>query len=550
MIRRPPRSTLSSSSAASDVYKRQSPSSINNTSAVSEGMYFSEIPTMLHPQRVSVKGFYRGCCSPLNHTNHQKHDQSVIISLDYNQIELRMLAHHSQDSNLLRAFTSTPATAATTNAPSATTATTTATAEEADNNEEVPTTPTPPSSKKGIKKKAKKKTPAKQKKDTSSEVDMRGPTLAPQRDTNTATTRTDKPVSDVLRFMASLMFGLLSPDAVTPQQRQAAKVVTYGLMYGLGDAALQARLPTSLSSPTSTPSTTQQSVVDTTPPPRPSSGSEQVPIEKLCPAHLLDELTQEGPSATTTTSAPALPTTPDAASDAPAEKSDNHPANDSEAVVVTLDAPSNLSLPPLPSHQQRQQPVTAASVRAAFRSAFPQACAYLEHLASTAVVTGEVRTLGGRRRQFERPADIASVGGLHGGSKRPRGDEGGATVWSIGTKAVATVIQGSAADVLKGAMVACVRAIHASNTLRGRCRLVSSIHDELLFTLHLPRTADNGNGSEVEGDDVLLHSAIRVLRECMEQQATHFHLSIPLTVSTKVGPSLGSLNKKLQHDDE
>ncbi len=51
---------------------------------------------------------------------------------------------------------------------------------------------------------------------------------------------------DLHRMTASLMFKI-APEEVTPEQRAMAKTINFGLMYGMGPAALAARLETSLS---------------------------------------------------------------------------------------------------------------------------------------------------------------------------------------------------------------------------------------------------------------------------------------------------------------
>lgn len=406
----------------------------------------SAIPRMLRPRLVSVRRFY---CGP---------PRCVIVSMDYDQIELRMLAHHSRDPNMITALGGGNANAA---------------GQQGDGEQQ------------------------------------------------------PRPVqpSDILKFVASKMFGVLNAADVTPAQRQAAKVVTYGLMYGLGDAALQARLPNSPPKQQSTTSSPSH-ISPATPASEQPIGDPPGEVASMSPSH--------------TTSMATLFNSVVVGADEKAKEGSPPPPSTAPSSPSSSHQPTTSQGPP--------QAITAAYVRAAFKMAFPVAYAYLEDVASSAIATGEARTLGGRVRHFSlsggggRDVPNTSTGV---GTRRPR--DTNASLWSIKTKAVATVIQGSAADILKGAMVACVACINSPRCgVVGEdlsplppCRLVSSVHDELLFGIELPTT-----NSGVPGD-YFLEETINKLHRCMVGQATHFGLRVPLTVSVKVGETLGSLTPYL-----
>ncbi len=97
----------------------------------------------------------------------------------------------------------------------------------------------------------------------------------------------------------------------------------------------------------------------------------------------------------------------------------------------------------------------------AYLNRFPQVAAFIEHTIEQAKEDGHVTTLWGRRRQIP--------------ELRARNYQ----VRTLGERlAVNTVIQGTAADIIKLAMVRC----HAALTAEGmQTRLILTIHDELLF---------------------------------------------------------------------
>lgn len=103
-------------------------------------------------------------------------------------------------------------------------------------------------------------------------------------------------------------------------------------------------------------------------------------------------------------------------------------------------------------------------------------------------------------------------------------------------KAVNTVCQGSAADVVKRAMIDIHRRLSPSameagawEPLRrhGACRMVLQIHDELLF----------------EVDEKVAPFAVRAVRAAMEATGRMHNLSVPLPVKVSVGTDWGNLEE-------
>jgi DNA polymerase-1 len=128
---------------------------------------------------------------------------------------------------------------------------------------------------------------------------------------------------------------------------------------------------------------------------------------------------------------------------------------------------------------------------------FPAVQAFRERTIEGAQEEGFVTTLMGRRRQIPE---------LRSGNPNTR---------RLGERlAVNTVIQGTAADIIKVAMVSCQRALREAG---GETRLVLQIHDELLF---------EGPPAEMEG------AAVLVEREMIAAYA----LDPPLEVDLGVGP--------------
>jgi DNA polymerase-1 len=128
---------------------------------------------------------------------------------------------------------------------------------------------------------------------------------------------------------------------------------------------------------------------------------------------------------------------------------------------------------------------------------FPAVRAFREQIVERAQEEGYVTTLMGRRRQIPE---------LRSGNPNTR---------RLGERlAVNTVIQGTAADIIKVAMVRCQRALAE---LGGKTRLVLQIHDELLF---------EGPPEEMDGATELVR----------REMCAAYQLDPPLEVDVGVGP--------------
>lgn len=92
-------------------------------------------------------------------------------------------------------------------------------------------------------------------------------------------------------------------------------------------------------------------------------------------------------------------------------------------------------------------------------------------------------------------------------------------------QAVNTVCQGSAADIMKAAMVLVHRRV-AAELPQGCCRLVLNIHDELLF----------------EVDEAHMVEAGTLIRACMEGVGASL-VRVPIRVKLTAGPSWGDLSE-------
>ena len=133
----------------------------------------------------------------------------------------------------------------------------------------------------------------------------------------------------------------------------------------------------------------------------------------------------------------------------------------------------------------------------AYFAGFPAVRAFIDQLLVTARETGVVKTLFGRRRLVP---DLTSKNGqIRAAAER---------------EAVNLPIQGTAADILKRAMID----VHAAlaNELDGRVRMILTVHDELLF----------------EAPKELADAAAARVRELMEGAV---RLDVPLTVDVGVG---------------
>jgi DNA polymerase-1 len=136
----------------------------------------------------------------------------------------------------------------------------------------------------------------------------------------------------------------------------------------------------------------------------------------------------------------------------------------------------------------------AAAFIATYLERFPAVRAFIERTIASATEQGYVTTLLGRRRQIPE---------LRARNYQQR---------TLGERlAVNTVIQGTAADIIKVAMVRCARALEGLET-----RLILQIHDELLF-----------EGPEAETE--------RVKELVCTEMAAAWELDPPLAVDVGVG---------------
>jgi len=89
-------------------------------------------------------------------------------------------------------------------------------------------------------------------------------------------------------------------------------------------------------------------------------------------------------------------------------------------------------------------------------------------------------------------------------------------------QAVNSVCQGSAADLIKLAMINIHRRVEKELRSQKLCRLVLQVHDELVFEV---------------SQEVLGH-AVAIVKDCMQRAV---RLQVPLQVQVKKGPTWGDL---------
>lgn len=135
----------------------------------------------------------------------------------------------------------------------------------------------------------------------------------------------------------------------------------------------------------------------------------------------------------------------------------------------------------------------------AYFAGFPGVRRFIDHLLEEARRTGVVNTLFGRRRLV--PELTSRNGQVRSAAERV---------------AVNLPIQGTAADILKRAMIDVHRALEVRRTAGGRARMILTVHDELLF-----------EAPQNETDEVAA-----LVRSGMEGAVA---LSVPLTVDIGVG---------------
>jgi DNA polymerase I-like protein with 3'-5' exonuclease and polymerase domains len=153
----------------------------------------------------------------------------------------------------------------------------------------------------------------------------------------------------------------------------------------------------------------------------------------------------------------------------------------------------------------------ASEITSAFFAQFGRVRAWIEETKRRGRDVGYVETICGRRRYLLDAQD--QQGGYRGAADR---------------QAVNSVIQGSASDIIKAAMLAVARALSAVGLTH--CRILLQVHDELVI--------------ELPADDTqLLRRIAALVREAMEHSVPR-ELGIdgvPLTVQVTAGLSLGSM---------
>ena len=133
----------------------------------------------------------------------------------------------------------------------------------------------------------------------------------------------------------------------------------------------------------------------------------------------------------------------------------------------------------------------------AYFAGFPSVRAFIDGIIDSGRQTGVVKTMFGRRRLVP---DLNNRNGqVRGAAERA---------------AVNMPIQGSAADILKKAMIDVHRELPA--VAGGRARMILTVHDELLF----------------EAPEAAAEETVSAVRQLMESAVT---LSVPLTVDVGVG---------------
>jgi DNA polymerase-1 len=153
--------------------------------------------------------------------------------------------------------------------------------------------------------------------------------------------------------------------------------------------------------------------------------------------------------------------------------------------------------------------VEAEKFIATYFEKFPAVRAWQEEIKRSVAKEGFVQNINGRKRWFPEPAN-----------KRIASENERA--------AVNMTIQSLGADILKQAMIASSKLINASEKLRGKIRMLLTIHDELLFEIH---------------DDILKETTASIA-DIMENAE---HLSVPLKVEVKAGKTWGAL-KTYHHE--
>ena len=124
---------------------------------------------------------------------------------------------------------------------------------------------------------------------------------------------------------------------------------------------------------------------------------------------------------------------------------------------------------------------------------------------------GWIQTVGGRKRYF------------HDFVVKDKKSISPSTRAQVERQAINTICQGSAADIVKTAMINIHRRLRQEERLRERCHMVLEIHDELLFEVR----------------KTYLEEAATLI--ATEMEGAWKDLKVPLQVKLKVGDSWGSI---------
>ncbi|WIA38253.1 hypothetical protein OEZ86_001594 [Tetradesmus obliquus] len=173
--------------------------------------------------------------------------------------------------------------------------------------------------------------------------------------------------------------------------------------------------------------------------------------------------------------------------------------------------------------QLRLRHSQAVAMAADFKQSLAGVGRYFEAVKEGCRSSGRITTLAGRHRfipgmhaprRFGAPAAAAAAAAaedVRGHAER---------------KATNSVCQGSAADIVKAAMVQLLAELQQQG-LAGHCRLLMQVHDELIFEVRHSH----------------LHQAAALVRRVMEGQAGLWGLRVGLPVRLQQGPSWGELEE-------
>lgn len=303
---------------------------------------------------------------------------------------------------------------------------------------------------------------------------------------------------DVLRHMAAAVLRLPDALAVTEAQRQAVKLLVYGLIYGMGVDRMQERIDASFGTveAAETPSHTTTGACRGE---YVHEDGRRTMLSDAC--HGNDDNALRG-----TRQAEQHGHCADMVNekdDVTNVKESEHVSH--EAVLQHGDGTSEARAraTAAPPHTQ---PLSAGELLRAFRLAYPRVHAYLQATRQQAMQRRCVRTLSGVK-------DLSSQGDA--ARRRQNG--------------VAHAIQGGAADILHSAM----RDLHQAQHSFLPCfpvapaALVMVVHDELIYAM--PSAAV----------EVVVPQMVRM----MQRQSELFQLRVPLRVTVRMGCSLGELQE-------